>query len=184
MHRSFRKLASVLALGLALGAVAAPFAQAHRGKGHGKKPIGTIASFDGTTLTVTLTDGSTATATATEDTQVKLEHRGHRKGHKKPSNGTLEDLAAGNFVLRMKVDECGELDKIRLRRSADAGDHHTPEPEPTATPTADPTTEPTPSPTETTPLARVADEGSDDSGDTEAPSASQPDACQSEADAP
>ena len=54
MHRSFRKLAPVIALGLALGSVAAPIAQAHRGRGQGKKPVGTIASFDGTTLAVTL----------------------------------------------------------------------------------------------------------------------------------
>ncbi|MDQ3940473.1 MAG: hypothetical protein M3238_03875 [Actinomycetota bacterium] len=118
MHtRQFTRLVYVLALTVALGAIAAPIASAHKGRGQGKKPIGTIASFDGTTLTVTTTAGTTVTATVTEDTQIKIEHRGHHaraKRHGNPSNGALDALAAGNFVLRMKVDD-GELDKIRIR---------------------------------------------------------------------
>ena len=117
MNKGYRKLASVAVLVLAVSALAAP-AVAHRGHGSGRKAMGTVTSFDGTTLTVTETDGTTVhTATATEDTQVKVENRGHRRG-KHASNGSLADLTAGTYVLKMKVAEDGTLEKIRVRSAA------------------------------------------------------------------
>jgi len=92
-------------------------ASAKRGEG---KSAGTIASFDGTTLTVTMNDASTMTATVTEATKIKVSHRGrheHGRGFKKHSNGTLEDLVAGNLVVKMKMAE-GALEKIRIKRAA------------------------------------------------------------------
>ena len=123
----FRRTIVVATIGaLAVAALAAP-ATAHRGRGHGKKPMGTIASFDGTTLTVTLTSGETATATVDEGTKVKVEHRGHHErgnGHGNPSNGSADDLTAGTFVLRMKVDDEGAAEKIRVRPAAHDTDQH------------------------------------------------------------
>ena len=112
-----RRTTAVLTAALVLGAVAAPaaLAQGPSSKG-GKKPIGTVASFDGTTLTVTLNDGSTATATADESTQVKIDHRGRPAAKGNPTRVSLADLVAGALVLRLKSDE-GALEKIRLRRA-------------------------------------------------------------------
>lgn len=148
MHRASWKVLPVAIAAVAVASFAAT-AGAHSGKGEGKKPLGTIASFDGTTLTVALTSGETETATVTEDTQIKVEHRGHPvhkkgrdKGQGNPSQGDPEVLTAGSFVLRMKVDEDGNLDKIRVRPATHGG-----EPSATPTPTAGPTE--TPAPTET-----------------------------------
>ena len=110
-----------VALAVVLAAALATPAFAHRGgRDHGgKKAIGEIASFDGTTLTVSMVDGTTFAAPVAADVKIKVEHRGqkaHGKGHKKPSNGSLEDLAAGAKVLKMKVT-CDEVDKIRIRRA-------------------------------------------------------------------
>ncbi|HYI43923.1 MAG TPA: hypothetical protein VE174_00480 [Actinomycetota bacterium] len=117
MKKYFSRL-PVLAIGfLILGMVAAPLASAKRGEG---KSAGTIASFDGTTLTVTMKDASTVTATVTEATKIKVSHRGrheHGKGFKKHSNGALADLVAGNLVIKMKMAE-GVLEKIRIKRAA------------------------------------------------------------------
>ena len=140
MQRVSRKVLLVATATLVVASFAAS-AGAHSGKGEGKKPIGTIASFDGTTLTVDLASGETETATVTEDTQIKVEHRGHHaargKGHGSPSHGDSEALTAGAFVLRMKVDEDGSLDKIRVRP---ASLHEVePAPTPTAVETAAPT---------------------------------------------
>ncbi|HWC14035.1 MAG TPA: hypothetical protein VG929_05525, partial [Actinomycetota bacterium] len=104
--------------------VAATFATpafAHRGgRDHGgKKAIGEILSYDGTTLTVSMTDGTTVAAPVATNVKVKVEHRGkkaHGKGHKKPSNGSVADLKAGAKVLKMKLT-CGEVVKLRLRRA-------------------------------------------------------------------
>ena len=118
-----RSLAVLAALALPLAYIPA-VASAHGGRGGGKKPMGTIASYDGTTLTVTLADGSTETATTTDGTRVKIEHRGnhsHGRGHGNPSKGSLDDLSAGAFVLRMKLRD-DTLEQIRIRPSeTDAG---------------------------------------------------------------
>lgn len=113
-----RRTTAILTAALVLGAVAAPAALAKRpsGKG-GKKPVGTVASFDGTTLTVTMKDGSSRTATADESTQVKIDHRGRPSAKGNPTRGSLDDLVAGNLVLRMKTDD-GALEKVRIRRVA------------------------------------------------------------------
>ena len=117
-----RRITAVFTAALVLGAVAAPAALAdgHDGSRRGgKKPIGTVASFDGTTLTVTLNDGSTTTATADESVQVKIDHRGRPAAKGNPTRGSLEDLVAGALVLRLKTDD-GVLEKVRLRRTAAA----------------------------------------------------------------
>ena len=101
---------------MAVAAIAAPVA-AHRGKGGGKKPMGTIASFDGTTLTVTTTSGDEVTGTVTEDTQIKKEHRGHHSRNGNPTKGSVQDLTAGTFVLRMKVED-DVVEKVRVRSAA------------------------------------------------------------------
>ena len=136
MHHVSRKLVLTAVAVLALASIATP-ALGHRGKGSGKKATGTIASFDGTTLTVTTSDGST-TATVTDDSKIRVEHRGHHgrgKGHGNPSKGTAEDLTAGAFVLKMKTDDDGTLDQIHIRPAAHEVDPtETPTPEPTETP--------------------------------------------------
>ncbi len=116
----FRRTTAVLTAALVLGAVAAPAALANgRRDGErngGKKPVGTVASFDGTTLTVTMNDGSSKTATTDEDTRVKIDHRGRPAAKGNPTRGSLEDLVAGALVLRMKTDD-GALEKVRIRRA-------------------------------------------------------------------
>ena len=150
MHRVSRKVVLAAIGALALATLVSP-AGAHNGKGGGKKALGTIASFDGTTLTVTTADGN-VTATVTEDTKVKVEHRGHfakgkdsGKGRGNPSRGDAEDLVAGTFVLDMKVDDEGNLDRIRVRSAAP----HETEPTATPAPTDTPTETPAPEVTET-----------------------------------
>ena len=115
-----RRTSAVFTAALVLGAVAAPAALAGDRDGSrkgGKKPIGSVASFDGTTLTVTLNDGSSATATADEDSRVKVDHRGRPSAKGNPTRGSLEDLVAGTLVLRLKTDD-GVLEKVRIRRTA------------------------------------------------------------------
>ena len=115
-----RRTTAVFTAALVLGAVAAPAALANDRDGSrkgGKKPIGSVASFDGTTLTVTLNDGSSATATADEDSRVKIDHRGRPAAKGNPTRGSLEDLVAGTLVLRLKTDD-GVLEKVRIRRTA------------------------------------------------------------------
>ncbi len=113
-----RRTTAVFTAALVLGAVAAPAALA-KGPSHkgGKKPVGTVASFDGTTLTVTMKDGSSETAVVAEDTKVKIDHRGRPAAKGNPTRGDLDDLVEGTLVLRMKTDD-GELEKIRIRRAA------------------------------------------------------------------
>ena len=129
MSKRSGKVASAAILILAVAVIAGP-AAAHRGRGAGKKPMGTVTSFDGTTLTVTTTSGEVVTGTVTEDTKVKKEHRGHHSRSGNPSNGTVEDLTAGTFVLRMKLDD-GVVEKIRVRSGAphEAEEPETEEPE-------------------------------------------------------
>ena len=115
-----RRTTAIFTAALVLGAVAAPAALAKgpSGKG-GKKPVGTVATFDGTTLTVTMNDGSTQTATADDSTKVKVDHRGRPAAKGNPTRGGLEDLVAGTLVLRLKTDD-GVLEKVRIRRTAPA----------------------------------------------------------------
>ena len=142
-----KKLSRIIVVGaaaaLALASIATP-AAAHKGKGKGKKPMGTIASFDGTTLTVTTTDGATTTATYTEDSKIKVEHRGHHDRSGRPSEGDAADLTAGAFVLKMKTEEDGTLERIRVRP---ATHDEAPAPDPTETPEIPEA--PAPDPTET-----------------------------------
>ncbi len=110
------RVISLVAL-LILGVVAAPAFARRLDRPGGKKPLGTIASFDGATLTLAKTDGSTWTGPVSCELQVKIEHRGNRdhgKGHGHASNGTAADLKPGAYVLRMKV-RAATLEKIRLR---------------------------------------------------------------------
>lgn len=92
------------------------------GKG-GKKPIGTVASFDASSgvLTVDLKDGSQFEGVATEDTRVKIDHRGKPGKKGNPTTGSLEDLVAGYKVLRLKsstTDEGTTVEKIKVRKEA------------------------------------------------------------------
>jgi hypothetical protein len=111
-------IAVVLSAFAVPAAIAGPKAAARKG---GKKPMGTVSSFDGTTLSVARKNGSSLTVTTDEDTRVKLEHRGRHARKGNPSNGTLEDLVVGAFVLKMKVDD-DVLEKIRLRLPATSAD--------------------------------------------------------------
>jgi hypothetical protein len=120
LRRSTRTtpLYAVALAAMVLAFFAAPAAAHKDGRG-GKPAIGEVASFDGTTLTVTMNDGSSFAGAVSDDVQIKVEHRGHKehgKGHKKPSNGSLEDLTAGAKVLRIKV-KCDEVTKLRIRRA-------------------------------------------------------------------
>jgi hypothetical protein len=145
MHRlSGRVVLVAVSVALVLATVAAT-AGAHKGKGQGKKAMGTVESFDGTTISVDVGEDEAVTATVDDDTKIKVEHRGHHargKGHGNPSRGTTDDLAEGAFVLDMKIDD-GHLDRIRVRPVTHG--------EPTETPTETPTEAPTetPTPTET-----------------------------------
>ena len=122
--RKFRTTVVVAATAaLALSSFAGP-ASAHRGKGWGKRAMGTVASFDGTTLTVTTTEGETVTATFTEETRVKVEHRGHHDKSGHPSEGDATDLVAGALVLKMKTNDDGTLDRIKVRPATHDTDHH------------------------------------------------------------
>jgi len=118
-----KKTLAVVAVMTVAASMAAPAALA-KGKGSGgKKAIGEVTTFDATSgaLVVTLADGTVFAGTANEDTKVKVEHRGSRKGTKKPSNGSLSDLAAGAKVLKLKTADDGlTVEKIRLRPVATA----------------------------------------------------------------
>jgi len=137
---------------LALASFAGP-AGAHRGKDKGKKAMGMIASFDGTTLTVTTPAGETVTGTFTEETRVKVDHRGHHDRSGNPTRGDVDDLTAGAFVLRMKIEEDGTLDKIWVRAAQSESHEFEPKPETPETPepaeTPEPVETPEPLPTET-----------------------------------
>lgn len=120
LRRSTRTtpLYAIALAAMVLAFFAAPAAAHKDGRG-GKPALGEVASFDGTTLTVTMNDGSSFSGVVADDVQIKVEHRGHKahgKGHKKPSNGSVEDLVTGAKVLRMKV-KCDEVVKLRLRRA-------------------------------------------------------------------
>ena len=151
MHRvSGRVVLVAVSVALVLGTVAAT-AGAHKGQGKGKKAMGTIESFDGTTISVDVGEDEAVTATVDDDTKIKVEHRGHHargKGHGNPSRGTTEDLAEGAFVLDMKVDD-GHLDRIRVRPATHGEPTATPTPTSTETSTETPTQTPSPEPSET-----------------------------------
>ena len=153
MQKVSPRIALAAVAALALATIAVP-ALAHGGKGSGKKAMGTIASFDGTTLTVTTTGGETVTATFTEDTKVKVEHRGHHGRHGNPSKGSADNLTPGTFVLKMKTDDDGTLEKIRVRPTA--FEHPAETPAATESPDEDDTEE------EDTDEADDTDEASDD----------------------
>lgn len=149
MHRVPGKVVLVaVSAALALGSLAAT-AGAHNGKGQGKKAMGTIVSFDGTTLAIDVGEDEAITGTVDEETKIKVEHRGHHsrgKGHGNPSKGTAEDLVPGAYVLDVKVDD-GHVDKIRVRPATHGEPTATPSATPTETPSETPA--PTPAPTET-----------------------------------
>ena len=144
MHRVTGKVVLIgVSAALVLGSVAAT-AGAHKGKGQGKKAMGTIESFDGSTVTVDVGADDPVTATVDEDTKIKVEHRGHHdrgKGHGNPSRGSADDLTPGTFVLDMKVDDA-HLDRIRVRPATHGSPTATPSGSPT--PSASPSEAPTP----------------------------------------
>jgi hypothetical protein len=115
-----RWLVPFLTASLLVSAAAASTSLAKKGRGGGKKARGEVTSFDATTLAleVALRNGETFEGTVDPDVQVKLEHRGnhsHGNGHGNPSRGSLEDIVPGAQVLRMKFDDEGVVDKLRLR---------------------------------------------------------------------
>ncbi|HVL64439.1 MAG TPA: hypothetical protein VM573_04620 [Actinomycetota bacterium] len=120
--------AAVIAASLGASAVAAPKGPSNKG---GKKPIGTIASFDSATgaLAVDLKDGTQFTGTVTEDTKIKVDHRGKPGKKGNPTTGTTADLVPGYQVLRLKSDaaEDGSLvvEKVKVRKVAAASDDST-----------------------------------------------------------
>lgn len=93
------------------------------GKG-GKKPIGTVASFDASSgiLVVDMKDGSRFEGVADQDTKVKIDHRGKSGKKGNPTKGSLEDLVAGYKVLRIKSSTTDEnatkVEKIKVRKVA------------------------------------------------------------------
>ena len=122
-HRHARK-AGVALLALAVtAALFAPAAVAKKPaeKRGGKKPVAEVVSFDEATMELMLTwkDGSSTSETVDAGVQIKVEHRGNHsrgKGHGNPSRGSLDDLAAGAKVLRVKRN-AGVVVKLRLRRA-------------------------------------------------------------------
>jgi hypothetical protein len=95
----------------------------------GKRALGTVASFDPSTMALTLAshDGShTTTATVSDHVKIKVEHRGdHTRGpgHGNPSRGSLDDLVPGAFVLTVHTrDEL--ITYIRLRPAKHPGPAH------------------------------------------------------------
>jgi hypothetical protein len=139
MHdRRARWLVPFLTASLLVSASASA-ALAHKGRRGGKKPRGVVTSFDAGSmaLAVELRNGDTFEGIVDPDVQVKLEHRGrhsHAKDHGNPSNGSVEDIVPGALVLRMKFDDEGVVDKLRLRpaeedpcASDDDGDVEEPE---------------------------------------------------------
>lgn len=150
MYGRLRRAKWVTLLALAVSATVLPFvtASAHQGRGSGPRAMGSIVSYDGTTLTIELSTGETTTATTDEDTKVKVTHRGDHgrgKGHGNPSRGTLESLTAGTEVVKMKSGDEGVLEWIRIRP---APEQATPSPTPADSPTPIPT--PTEGPTPST----------------------------------
>ena len=115
MNTRTRWLVPFLSASLLFSASAA--ALAHKGKGGGKKPRGVVTSFDAESLAleVELRNGDVFEGTVDPDVQVKLEHRGDHSRSGNPSRGSMEDIVPGAMVLRMKVDDEGVVDKIRLR---------------------------------------------------------------------
>jgi hypothetical protein len=100
-----------------LVSVAPSAALAHRGHSAGKKPRGIVTSFDvgSMALVIELRNGDVFEGTVDPDVQVKVEHRGDHTRNGNPSRGSVEDIVPGAMVLRMKFDDEGEVDRLRLR---------------------------------------------------------------------
>ncbi|HWL65623.1 MAG TPA: hypothetical protein VNP73_06575 [Actinomycetota bacterium] len=93
-------------------------------RGHGKRAMGTIESFDGTTLSVALDDTTTWSGPVACDVKVRVEHRGRHargKGHGNPSRGSVTDLKPGAWILRMKLDD-GIVEKVHVRPAPTDGE--------------------------------------------------------------
>lgn len=122
---------SVISVAIAsLGPSAALARRSDSTKG-GKKPIGEVQSFDGSTLVVVTKDGSSWTGEVASDVQVKVEHRGKhspRSGRGNPTRGSVADITPGAKVLRLKVDDVA-VEKIRLRAATDSVVEEPPAPE-------------------------------------------------------
>jgi hypothetical protein len=143
----------VLVVGLLALALAAPTIAAAHGGGHGKhkkaqranlsgRAAGTITSFDGTTLTITLASGAVVAGTVDDDTDIyKIKvpatagaanfghhddddddhghHGGWWKGHRWGWfwRGDAEDLVPGTTVYKASLDiddEGAEWEKVKL----------------------------------------------------------------------
>lgn len=87
----------------------------HRGFGRPSAPaqqnVGTVASFDGTTLAITLNNGSTVTGTVTSDTEIRCEGSDQGSFHRDDDNNMGDcsmSLQAGaavhDAVLRLTPD--------------------------------------------------------------------------------
>ena len=155
MRRTLLMVVGILTLALAAPAVAGAHGRHHGHHGkhhkHHKKAhgadlsgnaAGTIASFDGTTLTITLANGSTVSGAVTDDTDVEAievtptaaaAHYGGDDDHGDDDNwwdghrrcgsddGDVTDLVAGATVWKAKLDldpEGPEFDKVVLLRPA------------------------------------------------------------------
>lgn len=150
MRRTLLLLVGLLALALAAPTVAGAHGGGHHGKHkkHGKaqranlsgRAAGTIASFDGTTLTLTLANGATVSGAVDDDTDVYLikvapavgastfgrhhdddrgRHRGWWKGRHWGwfDRGDEEDLVPGTTVWKasLEIDDDGaEWEKVKL----------------------------------------------------------------------
>jgi hypothetical protein len=125
MHRSVTRSMTVVALAALLAAASLPAQAKSRPKQHrGKKAIGQIVSFDEATMTlaVDLPGDEDFSGAVDPDVQVKVDHRGWaKKGASRgnPTVGSLDDLAPGSLVLRMKVED-DLVTKIRIRPGAEA----------------------------------------------------------------
>lgn len=150
MRRLLLTAIGLLTLALAVPSLANAHGRHHGKHGHHKHKhhkahralltgdaAGTIASFDGTTLTITLKDGSTVSGAVTDDTDVHVievapaaaaSHYGHDDGdddgrwwdrHRScgSDDGDTDDLVAGATVWKADLElsaDGAEWEKVKL----------------------------------------------------------------------
>lgn len=150
MRRTLLLVVGLLTLALAVPTVSSAHGGGHHGK-HKKhkkakranlsgKTAGTITSFDGTTLTITLTGGTTVSGTVDDDTDIYTikvpttaaaskngRHNGDRRGHHRGwwkghrwgwfGRGDASDLVPGTTVYKASLeldDDGAEWKKVKL----------------------------------------------------------------------
>lgn len=83
--------------------------------------LGTIASFDGTTLVVDTVHGFTISGVVTEDTEIEFEDaddEGEGEGEDSDEEGTPEDLEAGVVVAELEFDDdSGAIEEVEIYRA-------------------------------------------------------------------